>query len=58
MVVSFAEIPTLFSSDHNSEINCRPLSDVRFPGTPKLAIQFWKKPLMHMSVVHPAMEIT
>ena len=53
-----AEIPrSLFSSVHNSEVNCGPLSDVRSPGTPKRAIQCRRKPLMHVSVLHSAMGI-
>ena len=48
---------SLFSSVHNSEVNCGPLSDVRSPGMPKRAIQCRRKPLMHASVLHPAMGI-
>ena len=57
-MVLLAEIPrSLFSSVHYSEVNCGPLSDMRSPGTPKRAIQCHRKPLMYVSVLHPALGI-
>ena len=57
-MVVLAEIPrSLFNLVHNSEVNCGPLHDMGLPEMPKRAIQCRRKPLMHVSVLHPAMGI-